>query len=461
MILMMKANKGILWLFQRKELMPAKKCADFLETFKDEMIPPMPVDIRLKHSQYTIEEHKGRTYLLYNTLYSSMLTMSEGEYEQYRKQEFHELDMVEVLTNNGFLIPEYTDEFKRYNDYRNGLYDLFPSPAHYTVVLTTRCNARCIYCYEEGVRHKDMSVQTAEQFSQLLLSTKKDIDITWFGGEPLLKTELIDEISKTLHQNNKEFTSRIITNGSLLNEEIIRTKFRDWHIDWVQITIDGMAEEYTKRKCYYNKKENYFEKIIENIDILLENKVDVSIRLNTDSENREECLRAAAFLKEKYPGNLHLDVYPAFLTGDKNILHEMEKRISYVSSVYRMYPPEAELLASNPKVNACFYQQPGAFVIDVDGGILCCDRDVGKQKSKIGTVYDIEGFDKLKKPEEIIPKVRKQCSGCVYYPKCGGGCRAAYNSKCEYDACFMERYKTEFLINKISGVDNEVNKNYI
>ena len=76
-----------------------------------------------------------------------------------------------------------------------------------------------------------------------------------------------------------------------------------------------------------------------------------------------------------------------------------------------------------------------------------------------GTVYEIESFNDLKKPNEIIPKVREQCRSCVYYPKCGGGCRAAYSCRCEYDACFMERYKTEFLINKISGVGSEVDNN--
>ena len=44
-----------------------------------------------------------------------------------------------------------------------------------------------------------------------------------------------------------------------------------------------------------------------------------------------------------------------------------------------------------------------------------------------------------------------ECRECVYYPKCGGGCRAAYSFKNKYDACFMDRYKTDFWINKIIG----------
>ena len=55
----------------------------------------------------------------------------------------------------------------------------------------------------------------------------------------------------------------------------------------------------------------------------------------------------------------------------------------------------------------------------------------------------------LDKPEHLIPAIRERCKKCVYYPKCGGGCRAVYESSCECDACFMDRYKIEYLLNNI------------
>lgn len=448
---MMKARKDILSIFQRKELMSFEECWNFLRSFSDKMILSLPIDIRLKHSQYTIEKHKGRTYLLYNTLYNSMLTLSDTEFEQYKKINFKELNLVETLVDNGFLIPYYTDEFAYYQYYQNGLTELYPTPAHYTVTLTTKCNARCTYCYEEGLQQNDMSLKTAEKFAELLINTKKDVNITWFGGEPLLNTLPIEHISHILHQNNVCFTSGIITNGSLLNQEMIETNFKEWNINRVQITIDGMEEEYLRRKCYLNIRPDIFNHIIDNIDHLLRNNVNVSVRLNTDSENREECIKVAKFLKDKYNNNEYLDVYPAFLSGDNNILNGMSERIHYTNTIYKMYHPELDLLSEIPKVNSCFFQQPGAFVIDTDGSILCCDRDIGKQKTKLSDVYSINNFNGLKKSKTIIPELRKQCKHCVYYPKCGGGCKAAYNNKCQYDACFMERYKTEYLINKIMG----------
>ena len=78
----------------------------------------------------------------------SMLTMSDTEFQQYRTLDFQELSLIEPLVDNGFLIPVYTDEFERYNYYKNGLLEFYPSFAHYTIALTTKCNARCFYCYD-------------------------------------------------------------------------------------------------------------------------------------------------------------------------------------------------------------------------------------------------------------------------------------------------------------------------
>lgn len=449
MIVMIKAQKGILSLFQRKEVLSYDECWNFLQSFTEEMIQPLSVDIELKHSQYTIVKNKGKIYLLYNTLYSSMVTMSDIEFKQYKEMSFTELNLIEGLTDNGFLIPNYTDEFQYYQYYQNGLFSLYPAPSHYTVVLTTKCNARCTYCYEEGVQQFDMTEETAERFAELLINSEKDIDITWFGGEPLIKTNLIEIISRKLHKNGKDFTSSIITNGSLLTNEMIQRNFLEWNIGWVQITIDGMAEEYAKRKRYYDTSTDFFNKIIKNIDYLINNKIHVSVRLNMDSKNYEECIKVAELFKEKYPENSYLDVHPAFLVDKNNSLYNIEKRVYYSSKIYSIQHPESELLIENPKIHACFFQQPGAFVIDTDGSILCCDRDVGKQKTKISDIFSIDKFDDLVKLNNIIPETRMECESCVYYPKCGGGCRAAYYSKCEYDACFMIRYKIEFMLNKI------------
>ena len=449
MIVMLKAQKVVLSLFQRKDLIEKSKCIEYIENFTDEQYVIPTVDMQFKHSQYNIAKNKGRTYILYNTLFNSMITLSNTEYEQYEKISFFELDIVEILVNNGFLIPANIDEFARYCYYKDVLINENGDSNHYTLALTSKCNARCFYCYEEGIPKHDMSIETADRFTEILLNSNKNIDISWFGGEPLLRTDIISHITDKLNKNNKSFASNIITNGSLLSKEIIQNRFPKWNIQWIQITIDGMREEYLKRKRYYSNKESIFDTILENIDLLVQQNIDVSIRLNIDKNNIEESIKVANYFNEKYPKNQHIYVYPAFLYSSDDCIFEECDRTSCSSNIYSLSNPNFNTLTYYPKVNSCFINQQGAFVIDTDGSILACDGDVGKQKTKFSDVFAIDNFDDLEKPSSVIPKVREMCSSCVYYPKCGGGCANTYGNSCKYDACFMVRYETEFLINQL------------
>ena len=122
MIVMMAAQKSVLSLFQRKDLIDASTCLDYLMSFSDKQFRYLNVDISMKHSQYTISKSSGRTYVLYNTLFNSMLTLSDTEFAQYEALEFTDLELLEPLVNNGFLIPDYVDEYKRYNSGLQGFF---------------------------------------------------------------------------------------------------------------------------------------------------------------------------------------------------------------------------------------------------------------------------------------------------------------------------------------------------
>jgi len=448
MIVMMKAQKAVLSLFQNDYLIEQNDCLLYFQSFSDEQYSPINVDTPMKHSQYNIVKCHNHTYIIYNTLFNSMITLSKCEFQQYESMDFSELDIIENLVNNGFILPCFIDEYQRYEYYQNALKDMYNSVAHYTVSLTSKCNARCIYCYEEGIQQFDMCVETADRLAGVLCASEKLFDITWFGGEPLLKTDIIERITNTLKSNNKQFQAGIISNGSLLTDNIIN-KFSEWNIQWIQISIDGMKEEYLRRKCYYSNKTDIFDTLIENIGKLLNHNIHVDIRLNIDVENANDCIKVAEYLKKKYSSDLNLNVYPAFLSSEKYNTANNCERLKYFENIYDLYHPEEDLLTNIPKINACFFQQKDAFVIDTDGSILCCERDIGKQKTKISTVYDISTFENLNKPVYIIPEIKTCCKKCVYYPKCGGGCKALYGNLCKYDACFTERYKIEYLLNSM------------
>lgn len=102
--------------------------------------------------------------------------------------------------------------------------------------LTTRCNYNCKFCFstvlDEEVRDLNIAKQTLEKLK--IRSIEK---INFVGGEPLLHP-LIFEIVKLAKDTG--FVVSIVTNGSLLNREVIRKLKPD--TDWIGISIDSASE---------------------------------------------------------------------------------------------------------------------------------------------------------------------------------------------------------------------------
>lgn len=78
----------------------------------------------------------------------------------------------------------------------------------YTILTTTDCNARCFYCYEQGLERVNMSRQTALDTAEFIKKTAgKKIKLHWFGGEPLFNSSVIDIITDELKKSGIEYHS--------------------------------------------------------------------------------------------------------------------------------------------------------------------------------------------------------------------------------------------------------------
>lgn len=151
-----------------------------------------------------------------------------------------------------FLVPSDKDECAYYNEI-SALMRAFNRKKgikSYTILPTFRCNARCIYCYEEGVTQTTMTPETVEQVIRFIVSTHagKKAKITWFGGEPLLGEGIIDRICEGLREAG--FRSSSSKGG-------VRLKFRNNYCmadgGGVVITPDG-----TLAACEHCPKESQF-----------------------------------------------------------------------------------------------------------------------------------------------------------------------------------------------------------
>jgi len=112
---------------------------------------------------------------------------------------------------------------------------------NYTLHLTEKCNLRCKYCYEEK-GCKELSFEDIKNIFDLAIKNNdKKPNITFFGGEPLLKKDLIyksiEYAEKLEKENDVKFYYKMNTNGTLLDDEFIQ--FAKKKVINICYSIDG------------------------------------------------------------------------------------------------------------------------------------------------------------------------------------------------------------------------------
>lgn len=92
--------------------------------------------------------------------------------------------------------------------------------------LTHRCNLNCVYCFENKDSGHEMSEKVAFKCIDRIVTTHcKNIDdkvsLNLFGGEPLIRFDLIKSIYSYVYERYPEKISIFIsTNGTLLDDEM-------------------------------------------------------------------------------------------------------------------------------------------------------------------------------------------------------------------------------------------------
>jgi len=190
--------------------------------------------------------------------------------------------------------PELTDKditelFKEIEDLKNcgKLYtsDLYvlqkkkqiPSLKALCMNIAHACNMRCTYCFagrgEYGGDEGIMSFEVGKLAVDFLIEHsegRKNLDIDFFGGEPLLGWGVVKDIvfyARSVEQeNDKKFRFTLTTNGLLLDDEIIEFTNREMHN--VVLSLDGRPEINDKHRLLpdgngsYDKVLQNFEKIV-------------------------------------------------------------------------------------------------------------------------------------------------------------------------------------------------------
>lgn len=121
-----------------------------------------------------------------------------------------------------------------------------------TFHLTHHCNLRCSYCYTGDKLPISMSYSTVDQAIAFTLQEAKqhsaeNIDITFFGGEPMIECEKIFYIIDAFDRLSAiPVNYRMSTNGTLLTEKLMQ-KLIHKRV-YMSLSVDGHPEVHDRHR---------------------------------------------------------------------------------------------------------------------------------------------------------------------------------------------------------------------
>ena len=397
-----------------------------------------------KKSLYNVfVEYKNEQTIIFNTLSGAIGIFDRKTLDRYI-QENLTIEETEILHKKGILVDVSEDEKVKINSDRiSGIEN--PQLKYFRIWTTSACNARCYYCFENGISPVTMTPNTANDVADFIISRLTDKDqiwIEWFGGEPLLNTEAVDlilsKLKPVIRERHCSIRNSIISNGSLITDRLALHMKEAWNIRSIQITLDGYDDDYNRIKNYKCAKYN-FDRVIHSIHLMSMNGIHVAVRMNYDTQNYESICKLIEYLYIEFGNdpNISYYVYPVWSSLDKSFLSETKADENLIR-IYDLLVQKgmntwrklARLNYKKRQCNACSTQ---SFTIFPDGSLGKCS-EVFTQK--IGTIHD--GITNHKVVAYWTRKtLDNECDLCVYLPICQGGCRAAKCSNMQQ--CFPHK----------------------
>lgn len=169
------------------------------------------------------------------------------------------------------------------------------------LAMTSQCNMRCSYCdwqKDKFIAMDEVQFETAckhlEQVKDLINKEYSDIAIVQYsGGEPLLYPDILFHVLKLF----KDKWIRINTNGVLITDEILE-KVKEHGKTYIAVSLDGIT--YEPNKARFGENKQLFEKVLKNIDRIVEKKIPLMILCTLSKNNIDQFPEFIEKLSEKY-----------------------------------------------------------------------------------------------------------------------------------------------------------------
>ena len=307
-----------------------------------------------------------------------------------------------------------------------------------SIVLTTFCNLKCVWCHREEKHVKDSGYLSKHMDFKLLMNLLPQLKgfevLTWGGlGEPMLYKNFY-EVTKEARKYFK--IVKTTCNGTTLTEKNI-FKLRDSGLNFLEVSIDGFDNEANMKL-----RGAHEGKIIKSLEFFSEN-TEIPLQINTVvSEENYNSLWGAIEKLKNVKNIIMMHTIPLFMTKHmqeigvkalditkyKKLLNKWDADIRKNNLKWEL-SPNIKQLEYDPvsfmkkKHNICFspFEDP---TINIDGEIVPCSR---LQHLGVGNVFE-HGFEKVWNGERMKTFRAEQLEG-NYGDLCQRECSMQVTSK--------------------------------
>ena len=322
-----------------------------------------------------------------------------------------------------FLVPLDKDECAYYNSISSlmRIYHRKKGIRSYTILPTLACNARCVYCYEAGMNQLSMTEETVEQTIRFLLDTHAgdQVQLNWFGGEPLMGESIIDRICAAMRENGLKYASGMVSNGSRITPELISKMKQDWNLTRIQISMDGEENDYILRKRYVTYRDEYHT-VMRVVSLLSQAGIRVIIRCNVDEDNWSGMQRFLGDLKTEVEHKANVSIYFCPL----NAVRWSEKDLDMWDRIREAGPQIRRAgfqsvpflgLDQHFRIHHCM-ADGGSVVITPDGSLYSCEHC--PPESRFGDIWRGTTDEAARNAFCRTDTTREKCRTCPFLPEC-------------------------------------------
>ncbi len=317
------------------------------------------------------------------------------------------------------------------------------------------CNLNCSYCFaSQGKYHGDRAVMSFEVGKQALdflvanSGTRRNLEVDFFGGEPLMNFQVVKDLvayARSIEkEKGKNFRFTLTTNGLLIDDDVI--DFANRECSNVVLSLDGRKEVHDRYRVDYAGNGSW-EKIVPKFQKLVKAREGKNYYMRgTFTHANPDFLEDIKVMLSL--GFRELSMEPVVAAeGDPAALTEDDMKI-----VMEQYEKLAELMIRRRKEGDpfTFYH----YMIDLTGGpciykrisgcgsgteymavtpwgdLYPCHQFVGEEKFKLGDIW--KGVDNTAVQDDFMAcnvYAREECRTCWARLYCSGGCAAnAYHA---------------------------------